>query len=65
MAFGLKNAPAYYQRMMLNILGPLVGTTCLVYIDDVVIWGDSAEECLANVRAVMLKLANKGVMCNG
>ena len=49
---------------MLNILGDLVGRTCLVYIDDVVCWGNSAEECLANVREVMIRLASKGVMCN-
>ena len=65
MAFGLKNAPAYYQRMMLNVLGDLVGTSCLVYIDDVVCWGDTPEECLAHVEEVMRRLASKGIMCNG
>lgn len=65
MAFGLKNAPAYYQRMMQNILGELIGDTCLVYIDDVVCWGNTPEECLSNVRVVMDRLASKGIMCNG
>ena len=51
--------------MMLKILGRLVGAICLVYIDDVVVWGDSAEECLANVKEVVQTLRKKGLMCNG
>ncbi len=39
MAFGLKNAPAFYQRMMHEVLGDLIDRVCLVYIDDVVVWG--------------------------
>ena len=48
MAFGLKNAPAYFQRMMWNALGDLVGKVCLVYIDDIVVWGDTPKEVLHN-----------------
>ena len=65
MAFGLKNAPAFFQRMMTRILGPLIGTTCLVYIDDVVVWGRSAAECLARVKEVVRVLRRHGLLCNG
>ena len=51
--------------MMGNILGDLIGDCCLVYIDDVVIWGDTAEECLANVHRVVRRLREHGVLCNG
>ena len=51
--------------MMLKTLGNLVGAICLVYIDDVVVWGDSAEQCLENVTKVVLILKSKGLMCNG
>ena len=50
---------------MLNILGNLVGATCLVYIDDVVVWGDTATECLQNMKEVVKTLKAKGLMCNG
>lgn len=56
MAFGLKNAPAFFQRMMTRILGPMIGEICLVYIDDVVVWGSSPQECLENVKRVVRHL---------
>jgi Reverse transcriptase (RNA-dependent DNA polymerase) len=65
MPFGLKNAPAFFQRMMTKLLGDLIGKICLVYIDDVVIWGDTAEECLANVQRVVRLLRRHGLLCNG
>ena len=37
MAFGLKNVPAFFQRMMNNVLGNLVGKLCLTYIDNIVV----------------------------
>ena len=40
-------------------------TVQLVYIDDVVIWGQSAAECLRNVRLVVTRLREKGLLCNG
>ena len=65
MAFGLKNAPAFFQRMMNKILGSLIGKICLVYIDDVVIWGTTPAECLANVKTVVRRLRAHGLLCNG
>lgn len=56
MPFGLKNAPASFQRMMILALGDLVNKICLVYIDDVVIFGRTLEEHLHNIKLVFEKL---------
>ena len=64
MAFGLKNAPAFFQRMMQRELRGF-GHCSLIYIDDVVIWGDSPEECLENVEAIIRRLKDAGITCNG
>ena len=42
-----------------------MGKICLIYIDDVVIWGDSAQECLQRVEEVVMRLKDNGVICNG
>ena len=37
----------------------------MVYIDDVVVWGSSAAECLRNVKTVVRLLRQHGLLCNG
>jgi hypothetical protein len=47
--FGMKCAPSHFQgHMAKTVLGPLIGNTCEVYIDDVITWGASDEEFLYN-----------------
>ena len=44
MPFGSCNAPATFQRLMQNTLGELNITYCMIYLDDVIIFGCMEEE---------------------
>lgn len=44
MPFGLKNAPATFQRLMDQILSGLQGNELFVYLDDIVLYASSLEE---------------------
>ena len=46
MPFRLRNALVTFQHLMQNYLGELNYTTCLVYLDDVVIYSSTQEEHL-------------------
>ncbi|KAE8240573.1 hypothetical protein A4X13_0g7723 [Tilletia indica] len=48
--FGLRNAPAFFQRFMDKILGPLRWNQAVVYIDDAVVATDTMEEHLDALR---------------
>lgn len=53
MPFGLKNAPATFQRVMDNVLREHIGVRCLVYMDDIIIYSTSLQEHLVNLKKVM------------
>ena len=52
MPFGLCNALPTFQRLMLNCLGELNLTYCLIYFDDVIIFSRMEEEHLEQMRVV-------------
>lgn len=52
MPMGLKNSPSTFQRVMDNILRGLVNECCLVYLDDIIIFGSSLEHHLDNIKKV-------------
>ena len=56
MPFGLCNAPATFQRLMDLVLTGLHWLSCLVYLDDIVIFGKSFEEHLTNLASVLQRL---------
>ena len=60
MPFGLCNAPATFQRLMELILKGLNWTSCLVYLDDIIIFSKSIDEHLQRLKEVLsrLELAN-------
>ena len=55
MSFGLRNAPATFQRLMNRVVAGLTG--CAVYLDDVVIYADTWEEHLSRIQALFERLA--------
>jgi len=42
--FGLKNAPTTFQRLMNSVLTGIQGLKCLVYLDDIMIYGPNLKE---------------------
>lgn len=56
MPMGLKNSPATFQRLMNSVLGDLVGTHCLVYLDDIIVFGTSLQEHIISLDRVFKRL---------
>ncbi|KAJ9511539.1 hypothetical protein QJQ45_030484 [Haematococcus lacustris] len=44
LCFGLTNAPATFQRVMNNVFRPLINKSVLVYIDDILVMSNTAED---------------------
>jgi hypothetical protein len=60
--FGLKGAPSYFQKAMADeVLKGLIPLMCAIYIDDCVIWGDTEEEFLSNLRVVLGRFRERGI----
>jgi hypothetical protein len=56
--FGLKTAPATFQRIMNSVLSGLAGTRCFVYLDDIVIYARSLADHNTKLRKVLDRLRN-------
>lgn len=56
MPFGLKNAPATFQRIVQQILGTLLYNGVINYLDDFIIYSDSFESHMALLDQVLAKL---------
>ena len=58
---GVLNATAYFQGVMQKVLSGLVNEICLVWVDDVVIWGNSDSELLERLERVLTRLMEHGL----
>jgi transposase InsO family protein len=61
MPFGLRNAPATFQRAIDIILSGLKWRTCLVYLDDIIIYSTSREDHYRHVDEVLTTLGRAGL----
>ena len=61
MPFGLSNAPATFQRLMNNLLRPVIHKFALVYLDDVIIYSRTVEEHLKHILVVLDLLQEGGL----
>ena len=61
MPLGLCNAPATFKRLMEVGLNGLQWITCLIYLDDVIIYGSSFDGHINRLEAVLLKISLAGL----
>jgi len=59
--FGLSNAPATFQRAIDMIFAGLKWKSCLVYLDDIIVFSQSAGEYLEHLREIITALRGAGV----
>ena len=53
---GLSNSPATFQRCMAQVFRGLDPKNCLVYLDDIVVFGKDFTETMQNLELVFKRL---------
>lgn len=61
MPFGLKNAPATFQRVVDRVLKNEIGKICLIYMDDIIIFSTSLQEHINSIKIVFNRLRDAGL----
>ena len=61
MPFGLCNAPATFERLMSQVMCGLHWKRCLVYIDDILVFGNDFESALHSLELVLNRIAEYGL----
>ena len=64
MPFGLCNALATFQRCMISIFSDMVEKFLEVFMDDLSIFGDSFDDYLNNLKLVLARCEEKGLVPN-
>jgi transposase InsO family protein len=53
---GSKNAAGPFQAVLTEVLGSLVNTICVVYIDDILIYANSEDQLITNIISIIKTL---------
>lgn len=61
---GFKNSPTVSQRMMSIVLEGLIGEKCIVYIDDILIFGETIKKHDENLKLVLERINEYGLQEN-
>ncbi|KAL7839293.1 hypothetical protein SRHO_G00259510 [Serrasalmus rhombeus] len=62
MAFGLRNAPATFQRLMTIVLGDM--PNCDAYLDNIVVYSDTWEDHMQLLETVFTRLRDASLVLN-
>ena len=63
MPFGLSNAGATFQRLIDLVLSGLSYSSCLAYIDDIIIFSRSVEQHWERLSCVLQRIIDAGLKC--
>ena len=64
MPFGLCNAPGTFQRCMMDIFSDMVEKTIEIFMDDFSVLGNSFDNCLENLRSVLIRCEETNLVLN-
>ena len=53
MSFGLCNTPKNFMQVMNDVLHPFLDDFIIVYLDDILIFSKTREECVMHVKKVL------------
>ncbi|KAJ3640378.1 hypothetical protein Zmor_003680 [Zophobas morio] len=57
MAMGLRNAPSTWQRLMYAVFSGLIGSECLAYLDDVIVFSNNdPQEHIKRLKDVFIRM---------
>ena len=60
---GLCNSPATFQRAMAKVFSGLSPQCCIVYLDDIIVFGDSFEQTMENLKKVFQQVSRGQPIC--
>ena len=58
MPFGLCSAPGTFERLMELVLAGLQWEICLIYLDDIIVYGNSVGQMLTRLETVLTRIRN-------
>jgi Reverse transcriptase (RNA-dependent DNA polymerase) len=61
---GFKKAPAIFQMAIEETQGTIIDNGCMVYIDDIIVYGRTKQEHDRNFEEVLARLDERGVKVN-
>ena len=64
LSFGLTNAPACFMRAIHLVLKGLCWSDCLVYLDDIIVFGRTLQEHRERLSLVLSRLSEAGLKIN-
>jgi len=64
MPFGLRNAPATFQRCMIPIFFDMIEHCIKVFMDHFSVFGSLFDDCLTNLTKVLQRCAEKNLTLN-
>ena len=59
--FGLSNSPATFQCLMQKVKGDLHLRSCLIYLDDIIIFSKTIEEHFVRLQEVLVRIQEAGL----